>query len=126
MTIKECYQQLGGNFVQVEQRLSSVRLVRRFTTKFLDDRSFSELCQAMQEGQRDKAFRAAHTLKGVCANLGFDRLGASAGQLTELLRPENDGIPEEAAPILNTVKHDYEVTVDAIRAYLNSERQSEC
>ena len=62
MTIQECYQQLGGNFVQVEQRLSSVRLVRRFITKFLDDRSFSELCQAMQEGQLDNAFRAAHTL----------------------------------------------------------------
>ena len=125
MTIQECYQQLGGNFAQVEQRLPGVSLVKRFITKFLDDSSFSELCQAMQEGQRDKAFRAAHTLKGVCANLGFDRLGVSAGQLTELLRPESDGVPEGADFILNTVKHDYELTVSAIRAYLDSERQPE-
>ena len=116
---------MGGNFAQVEQRLPSVSLVKRFITKFLDDSSFSELCQAMQEGQRDKAFRAAHTLKGVCANLGFDRLGASAGQLTELLRPESDSIPAGAAVILNTVKHDYEVTVGTIRAYLNAEHQPE-
>lgn len=125
MMIQECYEQLGGSFAQVEQRLPSVSLVRRFITKFLDDSSFSELCRAMQDKQRDKAFRAAHTLKGVCANLGFDRLGASAGQLTELLRPESDGIPEDAALILDTVKQDYAVTVGAIRAYLDSEPQPE-
>ena len=111
---------MGGNFAQVEQRLPSVSLVKRFITKFLDDSSFSELCQAMQEGQRDKAFQAAHTLKGVCANLGFDRLGASAGQLTELLRPESDSTPEGADLMLNEVKQDYELTVNAIRAYLDS------
>lgn len=125
MTIQACYQRLGGNFSQVEQRLRSVSLIRRFITKFLDDSSFSELCQAMQEEQRDKAFRAAHTLKGVCANLGFDRLGASAGQLTELLRPERDGIPEGAALLWNTVKDDYAVTVGAIRSYLSAEDQPE-
>lgn len=123
--IQECYQQLGGDFAQVEQRLPSVSLVKRFITKFLDDSSFHELCQAIQEGQRDRAFRAAHTLRGVCANLGFDRLGTSAGQLTELLRPESDGIPDGAAVILNTVKHDYELTVNAIRTYLDSSGQPE-
>ena len=79
----------------------------------------------MQEGQREEAFRAAHTLKGVCANLGFDRLGTSAGQLTELLRPEGDSIPESAAPVLNEVKRDYELTVNAIRACLDAGHQTE-
>lgn len=125
MTIQDCYQELGGNFAQVEQRLPSISLVKRFITKFLDDGSFSELCQAMQAGHRKEAFRAAHTLKGVCANLGFDRLGASAGQLTELLRPESDSIPEGAALIWNEVKQDYELTVGAIRAYLASAGQPE-
>lgn len=93
MTIQECYQNLGGDYAQVETRLPSVSLVKRFITKFLDDGSFSELCRTMESGQRAEAFRAAHTLKGVCANLCFDRLLASASQLTELLRPETDTIP---------------------------------
>ena len=71
MTIQECYQELGGDFAQVEKRLPSVSLIERFITKFLDDGSFSELCHAMQEGQREAAFRAAHTLKGVSANLSL-------------------------------------------------------
>lgn len=120
MTIQECYQELGGDFAQVEKRLPSVSLIERFITKFLDDGSFSELCHAMQEGQREAAFRAAHTLKGVSANLSFNSLFSSATQLTELLRPKTETIPEGAAALLEEVKQDYEVTVNAIRAYLAS------
>ena len=123
MTIQECYQQLGGDFTNIETRLPSISLVTKFITKFLNDSSFSELCQALERGQREEAFRAAHTLKGVCANLCFDRLGASAGRLTELLRPEGSGIPEGAAPLLAEVRRDYGLTVDAIRAHLDAERQ---
>ena len=125
MTIQECYQKLGGEFAQVEKRLPSVSLVRKFIIKFLDDDSFSKLCHAMQNGQREEAFRAAHTLKGVSANLAFSRLLASAGALTELLREEAETIPGGAAALLEEVKQDYEVTVSAIRAYLESEHQPE-
>ena len=120
MTIQECYQMLGGDFAQVEKRLLSVSMVKRFITKFLDDDSFSRLEKAAREGRREEAFRAAHTLKGVSANLGFGRLLASSTRLTELLRPETDSIPEEAKPLLEEVGQDYESAVDTIRAYLNS------
>ena len=125
LTIQECYQQLGGDFAKVKARLPTVSLITKFITKFLDDSSFSELCHALQKGQREEAFRAAHTLKGVCANLGFDQLGASAGKLTELLRPERNGIPDDAVFMLDEVKQDYESTVSAIRAYLDLESRSE-
>ena len=118
MTIQECYHQLGGDYATLKARLPSDSLIKRFITKFLDDSSYSELCRALEEGQREEAFRAAHTLKGVCANLGFDRLMTSVSALTELLRPEVSGIPEEAVFMMNEVKHDYEMTVGAIRAYL--------
>ena len=125
MTIQECYQKLGGEFAQVEKRLPSVGLVRKFIVKFLDDDSYSNLCLAMQNGQREEAFRAAHTLKGVSANLGFSRLLASAGELTELLRAETEPIPGRAAALLEEVKQDCELTVSVIRAYLESEHQPE-
>lgn len=125
MTIQECYQKLGGEFAQGEKRLPSVGLVRKFIVKFLDDDSYSKLCLAMQNGQREEAFRAAHTLKGVSANLGFSRLLASAGELTELLRAETETIPGRTADLLEEVKQDYELTVSVIRAYLESEHQPE-
>ena len=124
MTIQECYQKLGGDYAQVEKRLPGIHLIRRFIAKFLDDGSYPELCRAMEQGQTEEAFRAAHTLKGVSANLGFDRLTASSGELTELLRGRTDGIPTEAVPLLDMVRQDYELTADAIRAYLNADGQA--
>ena len=121
MTIQECYQSLGGNYAEVQQRLPSDRLIKRFVTKFLDDESFAQLTQAMSSGQRETAFRAAHTLKGVCANLSFTRLLTSASALTELLRQESDTIPESAAAAMADVTRDYSQTVNAIRIYLESE-----
>ncbi|MBP3509156.1 MAG: Hpt domain-containing protein [Oscillibacter sp.] len=75
----------------------------------------------MREGQREAVFRAAHTLRGVSANLGFGRLLSSAARLTELLRPETETISVSAAALLEEVKQNYEVTVNAIRTYLESD-----
>ncbi|MGN0779446.1 MAG: Hpt domain-containing protein [Aristaeellaceae bacterium] len=117
MTIQECYQRLGGNYAQAEQRLMRASLVERFALRFLDDHSFDELCQAMDKGSRSDAFRAAHTLKGVSANLSFTQLFTSSDALTELLRPEADAIPADAFALLENVKQDYKRTVEAIQAF---------
>ena len=116
MSIEQCYQQIGGNYAEVCGRLPSQRLVEKFARKFLDDQSYTELVAAMATGDRDTAFRAAHTLKGVAANLSFVKLRASASDLTELLRTPADTIPAEAASMLEAVTRDYEMTVTALRA----------
>lgn len=115
MTIEQCYAAIGGSYAEVSRRLPGQHLVEKFSRKFLDDPSYAELIAAAAAGDRDTAFRAAHTLKGVAANLSFSRLCASADQLTELLR-HADTIPPEAASLLEAVTRDYEATVAAIRA----------
>lgn len=117
MTIQECYQQLGGDFAQAQKRLPSEKLISRFIVKFPDDSSFSSLCTAMKEGKRDKAFRAAHTLKGVSGSLSLDRLFSSASRLTELLRPEAEEIPADAHSLFEEVQQDYLLAVQVIRSY---------
>lgn len=118
MTIEECYEMLGGSYADVSGRLPSLRLVEKFIGRFLEDDSYRTLSAAMGAGNREEAFRAAHTLKGVCANLGFTRLQDAAGRLTELLRSEGSGIPEEAEVLMEEVHRNYQVTAGAIRAYL--------
>ncbi|MGN0656882.1 MAG: Hpt domain-containing protein [Ruminiclostridium sp.] len=117
MTIEECYRQFGGDFAAIKKRLPSEALIKKFITKFPEDGSFSDLKTAMKEGSRERAFRAAHTLKGVCANLSLSRLQLSASKLTELLRPEAEEIPAGADVLFDEVRQDYELTVSAIRAY---------
>lgn len=118
MTIEQCYQEMGGNYAEVSGRLPSLRLIEKFVGRFLEDGSFETLCHELRAGNRAEAFRAAHTLKGVCANLSFSRLMNSAGRLTEVLRPEEDTIPDAAAGLLEEVRQDYQLTADAIRRYL--------
>ena len=121
MNIEECYNRMGGDYAQVLLRLPSGALVKKFITKFLDDGTYQELCRAMEQGDRELAFRAAHTLEGVCANLGLEQLRASAGTLTETLRLQADAIPSEAAAQLEQIHADYRLTVDTIREFLASE-----
>lgn len=121
MTIQECYQQFGGDFDEVKKRLPSEALIKKFIAKFLDDRSFPDLQTALEEGSRESAFRAAHTLKGVCGNLSLSKLMNSASKLTELLRSETEAIPEGADVLFEEVRNDYELTISAIRSFLDSD-----
>lgn len=48
MTMRECYEAIGGNYEAVRGRLHSEALIRRFTLKFLEDQSYIQLKQALQ------------------------------------------------------------------------------
>ena len=112
MTLEECYRVLGGDYGDAIGRLRSERLLQKFVLKFLDDGSFELLCRSLDEGNIDEAFRAAHTIKGMCQNLGFTTLAESDSALTEVLR---GGATDTG--LFAKVKEDYERTADAIRAY---------
>lgn len=114
MTLQECYEAMGSDYTGVLGRLRSERLIQKFVLKFLDDPSYALLCQSMADGDAETAFRASHTIKGVCQNLGFTKLGQSSHDLTEALR---SGGGPEAEALLEQVKADYAETADAIRRY---------
>ena len=112
MTIRECYGELGLDFDAVLSRLVNEKLVQKFALKFLDDPSFQNLKDALDSKDVETAFRAAHTLKGVCLNLGFDNLYEVSFDITEKLRGrDTDGCEE----LFAKVTEQYEKTTDAIR-----------
>ena len=114
MTLQECYIALGGDYEDVINRLRSERMVQKFVLKFLDDPSFDTLCRALAEKNPEEAFRAAHTIKGTCQNLGFTKLGDSGSRITEALRA---GDFDGAQALFETVRADYTDTVNAIRTF---------
>ncbi len=112
MTLPECYGKLQGDYDEVVSRLRSDRLIQKFVLKFLDDESYANLCAAMEAENREEAFRAAHTIKGMCQNLSFTRLGESAHQLTEALR---NTWGDNAQELFRQVQADYDLTAGAIK-----------
>ena len=114
MNLKECYAALDGNYDEVLGRLRSERLVQKFVLKFLDDGSYALLCQALEAGDLEEAVRAAHTIKGICQDLGFQHLLESSTRLTDALRSDlGANIPELAV----RMGQDYHQTVAAIQAF---------
>lgn len=61
-------------------------LFLKFLLKFKDDQNFVLLRDSLDQKDYEEAFKAAHTLKGVTANLGLSPICDSASKLTELLR----------------------------------------
>ena len=92
-------------------------MVQKFVLKFLNDGSYDLLLRSMAEENWQEAFRAAHTIKGVCQNLDFTRLYRSSSQLSEALR---NGFTPEAPALAEQVKEDYARTTAAIRAFQES------
>ena len=113
MTVKECYEKVGSDYDGVLKRLGSEALVKRFAVKFLNDPSFQDLTDGLAAQDGEKAFRAAHTLKGICLNLGFDNLFAPSQELTEKLRGATtiEGTDE----LFAAVEKEYDRTCGALR-----------
>ncbi len=118
MTLQECYAALGGDYADAAARLCSDKLVQRFMLHFLDDKSYELFCTSMEAKNYEEAFRAAHTIKGVCQNLGFTRLLETSSAMSEALR---HGWTPEADELFERLKSDYQVTIGAILEF-----QKEC
>lgn len=115
MDLRECYDAFGGSYNDVIGRLLTEVRVEKFLLLFMKDTSFHELEDAMERGDYDTAFRAAHTLKGVCSNLGIDKLGKAASEMTEALRIKDIAA---AGRLLPTVADDYRLTSETLKKFL--------
>ena len=111
MTVRECYEKIGGDYDEVVSRFPNESLILKFTKKFLYDPSFKELTTALNNEDYETAFRAVHTLKGVCLNLGLGILYESSHQMTEALRAKKI---EVALGLQEKVTKDYLLTIEAI------------
>ena len=119
MTMRECYEVIGGNYEAVLGRLHSEALIQRFTLKFLEDQSYLQLKQALENKNFEDAFRSAHTLKGVCQNLSFDRLYEVSNELTELLR-DRTGAQPGISEAMDKVTEVYEMMIEEIKKGLSN------
>lgn len=119
MTTKECYELMGADYEDVLGRLMMEKLVKKFLYKFADAKDMEDLKSSLAAKDYETAFRMAHNLKGVCANLSITKLGASSSELCEELR--GGRYTDRVEPLLAVVMEDYDATLAAIRQLQASE-----
>lgn len=81
-TLKVSYDEVLGRFLGKED------FYLRMLKKFLDDKNFEGLEQTAEKKNWPEAFKYAHTVKGLCGNLGLDGILEYVVPLTEELRNE--------------------------------------
>lgn len=114
MNLEACYKYMNADYEDVLRRLCSPDFIERMVLKFLDDKSFAALSEAMNKGEVQRAFQAAHTLKGVSHNLGFTNLYERSAALTESLR----GVKSDEADVLfEQTRAAYQKTTEAIKRF---------
>ena len=86
MDVDEFYRRTRGSLQKAREYLKDEDTVITFLYMFKKDESFAVLKASMESEEWDAAFRAAHTLKGICANLGFKSLFEVSYEITEALR----------------------------------------
>lgn len=118
MNISTFYDRTGGDFEDVMKRLIKESRVEKYVRMFPDDPSFRELESNLSQNKTQEAFRAAHTLKGVCMNLSFTKLFESSNAVTESLRhadSDNTADMEKVAACMESLRSDYRAILEAIK-----------
>ena len=110
MTLKEFYTLSGGDYDGTLARLVTEARIIKFVHKFENDPSYNDLCSALERGNVQEAFLAAHTLKGVSQNLGFDSLYRCSSEVTEILRAGSLDI----GLLMDELKSNYEAIINAL------------
>ena len=119
MTLQELYANIDGNYDHAVQIMKMEKLISRYVQKFPKSGVNESLQEAAETMDPTRLFESAHAMKGVCANLGFDRLSEAAGEITEEFRPGNARrlTDEEIREKIARIDAMYQRTVEGIHRY---------
>lgn len=117
MGITEFYDAIGGDLPGVRGRLKDDERIEKYLRFFMEDPTFQSLQDSLAASDDESAFRAAHSMKGLCSNLGFTELLDASSDLTEALRLSSDGkpaAPQDVPALMNRVEAAYGAVAGAM------------
>ena len=122
MTLQELYTRIDGKYDHAVQIMRMEKLISRYVLKFPGSDLNGSLMAAAESMDPTLLFERAHAMKGVCANMGFDKLAEAVGEITEEFRPGNQRkyTDAEIKDKLARINDMYQRTIDGIHAYEQS------
>ncbi len=99
--------------------MGNEKLYEKFMLKFRDDKNYGKLKEHLESGDYAEAFKDAHTLKGVAANLGLQPMQGPLVRLNELLRSgqEADVDAAQAAGQMEELARQYERCLEILAKF---------
>lgn len=84
----------------------------KFLKKFIDDKSFENIKEALKEKNIEKLGEEAHTLKGVSGNLGLNNI---YGYSVELMRASKEKNLVEIEEIVTKLEVELKIVIEELK-----------
>jgi len=112
MTLKECYEMMGGDYEEVIDRLPREASIVKYLKKYVDSNEFDKMLEAYNNKDYKCLFEETHNIKGMSANLSISVLGKTVSEICEAVR---NGDPQiDLEPIIERAKEEYAIVVAAV------------
>lgn len=110
-TFKELFENYGGDYTATMARfMNNETMYMKFLTMLFKDDNLDKLSEAIKNNDLNSAFEAAHTLKGVVANMGLTPMYDAVNVIVEPLRSRKED-PEYPA-MLEKIQTEYARVVE--------------
>ena len=119
MTLKELYQNIGGNYDQAIRVLLMEKLLDKHIRRLPRGGTVEALLAAGETMDPTVLFETSHAAKGICGNLGLTGLAAAASEISEEFRPGNPRkmTDDQVRAKLAEISALYAKTTEGIRRY---------
>ena len=113
MVTIEGLKQFGANVEEgIARCAGNEGLYLRLVGMIRDEKNFGKLSEAIEENDLEKAFEAAHALKGVLGNLSLTPLYEKSSEITELLRARKEADYPALLQELQELKQEFDSLLD--------------
>lgn len=110
---KSRLQDAGVNLAAALQRfMGNEKMVEKYLDRFLSEKSYQELVEALNSNEHEVAARAAHTLKSVCGTLGFESMQGQVIALENAIRNDHW---DDAVKMMPQIESEYQRICTAIK-----------
>lgn len=98
---KQQLSKAGIDMKEVEDRfMGNMEMLEHFLLKFTHEQSFQKMVESMELGDVENAYEAAHSLKGVAANLSMIPLNGPIAKQSDYLKNGNLDAAKQNLPIV--------------------------
>lgn len=116
LTLRECYEAIGEDYDSLIKRLGcGENGIGEAIHEFMLDKHYIGLLTAMDNHDTKSAFRAAHAMKGISANLGFQSMYTAFFDITNSLREDDY---EKAAKLMPLADKEYRKVVSVLKRFV--------
>lgn len=113
LSLRECYLLAGESYDDLLSRLGcDEKIIYNAVKEFMFDLHYIRLLRAIENRDTETAFKAAHTMKGISANLGFTKMYSAFSLVTEELRSGNI---EKAAELMTRATDEYQKIIAILK-----------